>query len=31
MRIVSTWSFGLRANEEAWPHVEAIGAASRLG
>jgi N4-(beta-N-acetylglucosaminyl)-L-asparaginase len=23
MRIVSTWSFGLRANEEAWPHVEA--------
>lgn len=22
MRIVSTWSFGLRANEEAWPHVE---------
>ena len=23
MRIVSTWSFGLRANEEAWPLVEA--------
>jgi isoaspartyl peptidase/L-asparaginase-like protein (Ntn-hydrolase superfamily) len=23
MRIVSTWSFGLRANEGAWPHVEA--------
>ena len=22
MRIVSTWSFGLRANEAAWPHVE---------
>ena len=23
MRIVSTWSFGLRANEAAWPHLEA--------
>ena len=23
MRIVSTWSFGLRANESAWPHVAA--------
>ena len=23
MRIGSTWSFGLRANEEAWPHVAA--------
>jgi N4-(beta-N-acetylglucosaminyl)-L-asparaginase len=23
MKIVSTWSFGLRANEEAWPLVEA--------
>jgi isoaspartyl peptidase/L-asparaginase-like protein (Ntn-hydrolase superfamily) len=23
MRIVSTWSFGLRANEEAWPHLAA--------
>jgi N4-(beta-N-acetylglucosaminyl)-L-asparaginase len=23
MRILSTWSFGLRANEAAWPHLEA--------
>ena len=23
MRIVSTWSFGLRANDAAWPHVAA--------
>jgi len=23
MRIVSTWSFGLRANEAAWPHLSA--------
>lgn len=23
MRIVSTWSFGLRANEDAWPHLAA--------
>lgn len=23
MRIASTWSFGLRANDAAWPHVEA--------
>ena len=23
MRIVSTWSFGLRANQEAWPHLVA--------
>ncbi|MFZ9880613.1 MAG: isoaspartyl peptidase/L-asparaginase [Phycisphaerales bacterium] len=26
MRIASTWSFGLRANEEAWPHLVAEGA-----
>jgi isoaspartyl peptidase/L-asparaginase-like protein (Ntn-hydrolase superfamily) len=23
MRIVSTWSFGQRANEAAWPHLSA--------
>ncbi|MCE2881132.1 MAG: isoaspartyl peptidase/L-asparaginase [Planctomycetaceae bacterium] len=26
MRIASTWSFGLRANEEAWPHLVSEGA-----
>ncbi|MFM7050712.1 MAG: isoaspartyl peptidase/L-asparaginase [Planctomycetota bacterium] len=25
MRIASTWSFGLRANEEAWPHLVSEG------